>query len=301
MSETAAIAFLHALTGLHPGSGTALGVVDLPVQRERHTDWPTIPGSSLKGVFRDASRRRPGGSDPDGSDSDEVQAVFGPSPVQAHEHAGAVAFTDARLMAFPVRSLAGVFALVTCPAVIARLRRDCALVAGRPLPADIVVPEVADDKVLCVDPAKPLLAGDKVILEEFDFEPATGARALADWLARHTAGDDTVRDQVRQRLVIVSDDQFGHFVRHATEVVARIGLDQRTKTVKAGALFYQEFLPPETLFYTLVLAHKSRKQGREMGADAILAALRNAVPAGSVLQIGGDETIGRGLCAVAWA
>ena len=44
--------FIHALTGLHPGGGTALGVVDLPVQRERHTHWPTIPGSSLKGVMR---------------------------------------------------------------------------------------------------------------------------------------------------------------------------------------------------------------------------------------------------------
>lgn len=52
--------FVHALTGLHPGSGTALGVVDLPVQRERHTDWPLIPGSSLKGVMRAECARRAG-------------------------------------------------------------------------------------------------------------------------------------------------------------------------------------------------------------------------------------------------
>ena len=48
--------FIHALTGVHPGGGTALGVVDLPVQRERHTQWPMIPGSSLKGVLRDTCR-----------------------------------------------------------------------------------------------------------------------------------------------------------------------------------------------------------------------------------------------------
>src|SRR5262249_9039713 len=48
--------FIHTLTGLQPGSGTALGVVDLPVQRERHTQWPLIPGSSLKGILRDACR-----------------------------------------------------------------------------------------------------------------------------------------------------------------------------------------------------------------------------------------------------
>ena len=40
-----ALLFIHALTGLHPGSGTALGVVDLPVQRERHT--PLADGPRL--------------------------------------------------------------------------------------------------------------------------------------------------------------------------------------------------------------------------------------------------------------
>ena len=47
---------LYAQTAMHPGSGTALGAVDLPVQRERHTQWPTIAGSALKGILRDASR-----------------------------------------------------------------------------------------------------------------------------------------------------------------------------------------------------------------------------------------------------
>ena len=53
---------LHAQTALHPGSGTALGTVDLPVQRERHTHWPTIAGSALKGILgRCVSRAdRPG-------------------------------------------------------------------------------------------------------------------------------------------------------------------------------------------------------------------------------------------------
>jgi CRISPR-associated protein Cmr4 len=31
---------LHALTFLHPGTGQSTGVVDLPVQRERHTGSP---------------------------------------------------------------------------------------------------------------------------------------------------------------------------------------------------------------------------------------------------------------------
>ena len=55
-STSKTLLFIHTLTRLHPGSGTALGVVDLPVQRERHTQWPLIPGSSLKGILRDACR-----------------------------------------------------------------------------------------------------------------------------------------------------------------------------------------------------------------------------------------------------
>src|ERR1700688_2308407 len=55
-NNVGAILYLQALTSLHPGSGTALGTVDLPVQRERHTNWPTIAGSALKGVLRDAVR-----------------------------------------------------------------------------------------------------------------------------------------------------------------------------------------------------------------------------------------------------
>ena len=58
--------------------------------------------------------------------------------------------------------------------------------------------------------------------------------------------------------VVLSDDDFSHFARHATEVSARIALDYNTKTVAGTALFYQEFVPAETLFYSLVLANASR-------------------------------------------
>ncbi len=39
-------------TPLHVGAGSSVGAIDMPVQRERHTQIPIIPGSSLKGVLR---------------------------------------------------------------------------------------------------------------------------------------------------------------------------------------------------------------------------------------------------------
>ncbi|WP_279487125.1 RAMP superfamily CRISPR-associated protein [Aeromonas veronii] len=53
---------LHAHTWIHAGSGEKDGVVDLPIQREAHTGWPVIFGSSLKGAMRSQVSRTKGGS-----------------------------------------------------------------------------------------------------------------------------------------------------------------------------------------------------------------------------------------------
>ena len=43
---------LYALSAVHAGSGSEIGVVDLPIQRERSTGYPKIESSSLKGALR---------------------------------------------------------------------------------------------------------------------------------------------------------------------------------------------------------------------------------------------------------
>jgi CRISPR-associated protein Cmr4 len=54
MFDRAAMLFLYTETPLHAGSGTSLGIVDLPIQRERTTGYPMIQASGLKGCLRDA-------------------------------------------------------------------------------------------------------------------------------------------------------------------------------------------------------------------------------------------------------
>jgi CRISPR-associated protein Cmr4 len=316
---------LHAQTSLHPGSGTALGTVDLPVQRERHTHWPTIAGSALKGILRDACReqiaRRPDldtlhrfdderddqgqvtklaarkGRHRERADATlELNLLFGPPTAGSSEFAGALSVTDARLLAFPVRSLKGVFAWVSCPAVLDRLKRDAAL-AGMTLHWPDVKPDL-DHAVIAS--GSPCLVGDKVVLEEFEFSKTDGDPAVAaGWIAEKLLPDrpafaGTVA-RFRHHFVILGDDDFTHFARHATEVQARVGLNYETKTVREGALFYQEFLPAETLFYAVVLANTARARFDAKPAAAVLDTLTGHLPA--VLQIGGDETTGKGYCA----
>lgn len=46
--------FLICETPLHAGSGDELGVIDLPIQREKHTNFPKVEASSLKGALRES-------------------------------------------------------------------------------------------------------------------------------------------------------------------------------------------------------------------------------------------------------
>jgi len=293
-----ALLFLHAHTPLHPGSGTALGFVDLPVQRERHTYWPVIPGSALKGILRDAcrekeranydgSRRRANDEDP------TLTAVFGPGKIEdSDSHAGALAVTDARLLAFPVRSPKGVFAWVTCPAVLERLARDARL-AGQSIPG---LPLSLGKMEAACHEKSPLLFDDgSLVLEEFEFRRKSSAGELASWIAANAVRDEATSKRIGTHLAVIPDDNFTHFARYATEITARIGLNYETKTVNKGALFYEEFLPSETIFYALVLASESRKRERGMKPTEVVTYLQKNLP--PFLQVGADETIGKGICA----
>lgn len=136
--------FLLVETPLHAGSGTVLGVVDLPIQRERHTGFPKIEASGLKGSIREAFEQL--GKSPerlkklkdkfsglkDKQYWQVINLVFGPKEGDLY---AAPSFTDAHLLLFPVRSAAhSVFAWVTCPAALNRLVRELRLTGISDLP-----------------------------------------------------------------------------------------------------------------------------------------------------------------------
>ncbi len=289
-NQQSSLVFFHAQTPLHPGSGTALGVVDLPVQRERHTQWPTIPGSSIKGVFRDACRQR--------DSSESCTTVFGPETAEADKHAGALSVTDARILAFPIRSLHGVFAYATSRAVLQRLRRDIKLTESAS--SITLPPRLEDGEAYCGTKSPLRVDSDHVVLEEFDLlaKPYDGCDQLAAQLAEYLSSDEDVKHEFIARFIVLDDNQFTHFVRHGTEVVARIGLDYERKTVRTGALFYQEYLPAETVLYSIAMANASRDESGKSAGD-VMEFVKNHIP--EVLQFGGDETTGKGFCHVHFA
>src|SRR5690242_12732084 len=100
--------YLYTETPLHAGVGSGLSGIDLPIQRERTTQYPMIQGSGIKGKLRAALEGNRDGLTP--AEKEMADIVFGPPSTNGggSDHAGALITGDARLLLFPVRSLNGV-------------------------------------------------------------------------------------------------------------------------------------------------------------------------------------------------
>ena len=259
---------LFARTPVHVGAGNSVGAIDSPITRERHTRIPVLPGSALKGVLADFW-----------SNGAEHDRLFG-KPDQS----GRLLFGEARTLAFPLRSAKGAFAWITCPLALLRFQRD----AGKSLP----VPALPDT-MSCLAGNAVLFEGSKAVLEEYVLTQIQNASENLEKIAAALLelSDDPVWTEITDHLVIVSDEMFSYFVENACEVVTRIRINDATGTVDNGALFNQEQVPSETLLYTTVSA-----RGEDADLFEILA--RKLGENGNQLQIGGDETIGLGVCSV---
>ena len=283
MFEATTMLYVYVETPLHAGSGRALGNVDLPIQREQVTGYPLVQASSLKGRLRAEGKAKK---------MPHFEAVFGPETDDAHKHAGALSPGDAKILLFPVRSLASVFAWTTSVEVLNRFLRDAKMVGVEP---EWSAPEVADDEALIGSNA--LKAGDKVVLEEFTFTPKVNeiVSKVGQWLAENALPQaeeyDYWREELPKRLVILPNDDFRDFVTLSTEVATRIKLDPETKTVDEGP-WSEEYLPTDTLLYAPLMATPARKPDVKMKGQQVLDEFKKLNLTRT--QLGGNETVGRG-------
>lgn len=283
-----AILGLWAQTPIHAGDGRSVDGIDLPIQREAHNGWPCVYGSAIKGALREKATRlwqeKP----------DQVRWVFGSEGTNSADHAGALKTAEARLLLLPVRSLTGYFKWVTCPALLQRLQRDAQRLGMALSLPDV---ELTDDNAAWVVEG----AGD-LFLEEYRFTSTNKdlsdlVKGLVEVLSQISGIDQT---RLNQQLVVLSNDSFSHFTAHHIPVTAHIALDNQTKTVKPGALWYQETLPTETVLYCALSADDVRDASSADKAEAVLSWTHELFKKSAYLQIGGNETVGMGWCQVQW-
>lgn len=339
--------FIRVITPLHAGSGQDLGIVDLPIQRERHTGFPKIEASGLKGSIREVFgnyliRKEEKKDDKiiitfdiDKSLEEKVKdnklfeklkkewkvvsipkkdyepekeihytklheaisLLFGPENTD-NAHAGALGFTDARILLFPVKSAKGVFAWVTCPSILERLKEDYKLcvktqeIKNSFDKIDIPSPNTISD-------IGKLLINGTVILEEYAF--SVSGCEITKQIAEKISKSLKI-EKIKERLIVLSDEDFRDFTELSTEVITRTKIDNETGTVdkKTGGLWTEEYLPPETIMYSFALAtpifnkdkgiFNERDKSEE---EQVLQFWSKNMP--EVMQIGGNATIGKGL------
>ncbi len=343
MYRKANILFLMNQTPMHAGSGDSLGIVDMPIQRERHTGFPKIEASSLKGALREAFESlsivdkenkkyklqdgkfkdsenyfqtiqevwkikvKENGKEVEKEVKDKeenkkikfdqaIHLTFGPE--NGDEHAGALGFTDARLLLFPVKSMKGVFVWITSPKVLKRFQQDMNLVTKqseneKPKSEELKFDANINEGEFCFfyENNEKILISDKLILEEYTFSKSENTPNMSIEIP-----EDVLNLIEKDKIVILHDNDFTDFVNLSTEVITRNKINNETGTVAQGQLWTEEYLPAESVLYSMVMASdifSNEKSIFKKGAEDVInffdAGLQPAV------QIGGNATLGKGI------
>ena len=316
---------IKAMTPLHVGVGAGLGHIDLPIQREVHTKFPMIPGTAVKGALREYKLRAIAEDIKDSITNEQIRKtlmkilddclascgegekcpeikindislkeklknglvnLFG-----CRDQAGNLAFSDLRILLFPVKSLNGIFAYITSPAVLMRLAEDVQMEN----PSSYLKVNVKGDKrrlgddeaFVAFNHSVNLMDKDLVVLEEFTFKAVDLDlnNELINWLMEAFDKLGINFDEIIKRLVILSDNAFNDFVQNYTEVQTHVKIDPSTGTVQSGALWTEEYLPAETFMYGIIFEVRNNKS-----EDTDLT--KDLLP--DYLHLGGDITTGKG-------
>src|SRR5438270_11248357 len=198
----ARLTFVHALSPLHAGTVQGVGVIDLPIAREKGTGLPFLPGSSLKGTLRARCSAQ------------ECKQVFGPDTIEVQtdsNHASSAQFSDQRLLLLPIRSLAGTFAWVTSPYVLRRLMRDIADAEVTPPKEGGILTIPDTDTCAVVNTQSKITINMTVYLEDLDLKAQIddATTEWAKWISERVfLNDKSWQQMLRERMCVVHDDVF---------------------------------------------------------------------------------------------
>lgn len=278
------IEYIKALTPVHAGAGQGLEIVDMPIQREKHSNIPKIEASSLKGALKHHlyHKIKSNSQNSEVAKEDLLYTIFGSE--SGDDCASAIGFTDARLLLFPVKSATDIFKLVTCPYVLKRWLEDDKQVTTTQ--ESNVKFELKIEDGNCIPFSG---SSSKVILEEYVFSIETNVNKDVEKIK---AKFESMNGIDVEKVVVLSDSDFVDMVTMYTEIITRNSIDPKTGTAKGTALFTEEYLPSESIMYFLVLGSPSFGEKNITTAEGVIAYYKKEI--GEVFQVGGNSTIGKG-------
>ncbi|WP_432408176.1 type III-B CRISPR module RAMP protein Cmr4 [Wukongibacter sp. M2B1] len=264
---------IKAVTPVHAGIGRELGLVDMPIQRESHTGIPKIEGSTIKGSMREMYRLNNEG---------KVKKLFGHD--DGDKGAGIIGFSDGKLLLYPVKSLNNLFTYITCPYLLNRFIEDLDFLRSTDKRKYSKVEiNIKEGHVILLNDNKE----KDIVLDVYKFEQMNNKEDLKDIreILLHKL-------YIKRNVAILCDEDFAELISLNREIVTRNKIKYETGIVEDGALFTEEYLPAESILYSLLLVNGILEN---TGKNKNLVEDYKNKDLPSVLQVGGNKTIGKGI------
>ncbi|MGC9771002.1 type III-B CRISPR module RAMP protein Cmr4 [Fervidobacterium islandicum] len=274
---------MYAESQLHVGKGMDIGIVDLPIQRERTTGFPIIQG--IKGSLRaninfGGKEKEIFGSEPSESSSNDSNK--GTTP-------GQIAFSEAKILLFPVREHERLFVWVTCPLALIRFFKE---LGKHDIVEKLEKLNITDADVFTHNKENKT----EIMLEDFKFtlkEDKEFGR-IGEIISKNISTVDYIKEKIKKDILIVNDKTFAAIVETMTEIIPRIRINKTTGTVDQGALWYEEYLPQDTIMYFVARRTLFSNTKNEENQKDLMEVLKSKID-GTVINVGGKETVGKGL------
>ncbi|MEK0178382.1 MAG: type III-B CRISPR module RAMP protein Cmr4 [Oscillatoriales cyanobacterium] len=262
--------YLYLLSPLHTGGTTQEGNL-LGIARESHTNLPYIPSSSIRGKVRSSVANRVtrvqlfGPELKDTQDPDFVFEYEYETDKKLNQlEQGSIWIGDASILWLPVPSLSHGIVWISCPLLLQRWARFNS--------GDIHIEEYSSNL-----PKKSSVYLKDAIIKGERLKP------FANWQDFIPQKDSSIK-----RVLVLPDQHCATLIQMSLWRQVKVKLDEHK--VVDGGFRYEEAIPPDTLMYfpwgITSQANGTAKQSRDE-FEKILAAQ-------PVLQIGGQESLGRG-------
>ncbi len=272
------LTYLYLLTPLHTGASAQAGNL-MGIARESFNELPYLPSSSLRGKIRSVLEAK----------YKEEAGMFLGEIINGNQQPteGEVWFADATLLLFPVASFSHHYVWITCPLWLNRWNRwlenekleELIQIWQRLLGSD------TKKAIASVSGKQIYLQG--ALLNEGEIESINPDAVCWDCFKEIPDGSGIL--ELKQKLVILSNQDCASFVEMGLQREVRIALKDTEKTATDGSFRSEEAIPSETvMFFPWGLKPDKNEQRTEKVRHYLQKILNER------LQFGGLEGLGRG-------
>ncbi|TCK98671.1 CRISPR-associated Cmr4 family protein [Natranaerovirga hydrolytica] len=277
------------ITSLHVGASNHNGYVELPIEREGSINLPKVDGTVIKGVlkkrFKEYIKNKNG---------NQLETLFG-----SNRKAGCLSFNDLKLLFFPVQCSEKISVLVTSPYVLERFLDEITILE------EVIGKEIAvkEDVERLVENLYFTLNKEYIYTVEDSFSSKVSIGNYT-FNVKKIKGNfkSKILNQLKDRIVIISNNNFIDFVTYYTEVSTKIKLNIKDNTRRN--LFTIEYLPPDAILYGQIFFFnnamfnikniENNTKNEDKWYEEFLSLLKN----NKNIQIGGQTSLGKGFVEV---